>query len=124
VHGEDWLETIVSMKSNRNQYAKSVRRGYAKTTHQNRTSSVTRRVNSGETGGRRTWDASLCVGNPWLNQDHDERTHGEGIWKKNQTGGVRRECCLGSEMKMKGFGSNSEVKQLEDVGRDEKHAFG
>jgi len=68
-------------------------------THQNRTFCEARRANSGETGGRRIWDAGLCVENPRLNQDRDETTRGGGNPKrKNKTRWVSR---VGWKMKGK-----------------------
>jgi hypothetical protein len=127
VHGGDWLAIIVVVSVCEIKIRLWERRGNG--THQNRTSFVIRRADSRGIGDRRTWDASLCVGNPWLNQDHDERDHderkhGEGILKKNQTGGVQKECCLDPEVKTQGSGSNSEVKPMKDVARNSTHAFG
>jgi hypothetical protein len=70
-------------------------------THQNRTFWGARRTNSGETGGRRTWDAGLCVGNPWSNQNRDERTRGVGNPKMMNNLKTRWVSRLGWEMEEK-----------------------
>lgn len=68
-------------------------------THQNRTVCEARPANSRETGGKRIWDAGLCVENLRLNQDRDEKTRGGGNprmknkprWGSQVGWGMRRE---------------------------------
>jgi hypothetical protein len=94
--GEQWQRTSAHDTESRLGRRKSG-------THQNRTVCGALRANSGETGGRKTWDASLCIQNPRQNRDRDDKTTTPGWGMNPRKKKTQWESLLGWEMEGKGL---------------------